>query len=926
MTTQSIPGSRWWKFDFHTHTPAGSDDYRGDPSINARKWLTYYRDAGLDCVVITDHNSGAWVDDVKAALIQLKSENAAWDAFYIFPGVEISCSGGIHLLAILDTDKTAQDIAALVAVCGYQGRWGGTDTVTTKSFSDVVDVIHSDQFNGVAIAAHVDQNSGLLCAVESDVTRLQFLDKIDAVQVVDVNKAIELISGDNTLAKFNTLAQVQGSDSHKAEALKPNVFTWVKLARPDLQGLKLALAEPELSIRRSDTTPGEPQPVPTHWIKNLTLQDMDRRVKQPFSLNFNPWLNTIIGGRGSGKSSIVECLRLSLGRGEEATKMLGSDSEISKSIDKFRDLKNGMIRPNTSLKVTVSGAGALGGMYRYDWSPSRLVAKRAANAELNDWTETPIAGDAITKEFPVRVFSQKQIYALANKPSGLLDYFDEPGKADKAALKVGFDAAVSRFRRERERVRELRQELKDWAQIKDQLTQVTQSLAAYAQQGINDKFIALQKVRAEKRVLTDFQEGLQTEIKQTLAGGLHLNLSEWTITLPDNASLEAKALVQSWHEERDALATECEEIDQQIHALNQRAKAMRTMPEYLAWETVALPLEQDCLQALEQVKAQLGGQLQHVGGLQQQQESLAARNKLYTEKSLQLQAAITLSKEAYTAVVACRRTLTKARQAFVQTVVGDEKQSILKIAFDMAAQFDEKEKLKFRELLKFTDGEYINIFLGNPDDEDSTGVLNILVKSPERLDEFKQILQDIVDQPEIMHTHILGIPVTGLNIKKALKNINDEQLDNLWLQFPADKIDIKFRTSPKDRWQNIGSGSAGQQTGALLSFILNEGDEPLILDQPEDDLDNAMVYDLVVQQLRKNKARRQVIVVTHNANIVVNGDAELVIPMVFKGGQIQTNAANGLQDLNIRQTICDVMEGGRVAFNQRYTRVLKDMN
>jgi hypothetical protein len=103
-------------------------------------------------------------------------------------------------------------------------------------------------------------------------------------------------------------------------------------------------------------------------------------------------------GRGSGKSSIVECLRLSLGRGEEAAKMLGAHSEVSKSIDKFRDPKNGMIRPNTSLKVTVSGAGALGGMYRYDWSPSRLVAKRAANAELNNWTETPIAGDAITKK------------------------------------------------------------------------------------------------------------------------------------------------------------------------------------------------------------------------------------------------------------------------------------------------------------------------------------------------------------------------------------------------------------------------------------------------------------------------------------------------------------------------------------------------
>ena len=178
-----------------------------------------------------------------------------------------------------------------------------------------------------------------------------------------------------------------------------------------------------------------------------------------------------------------------------------------------------------------------------------------------------------------------------------------------------------------------------------------------------------------------------------------------------------------------------------------------------------------------------------------------------------------------------------------------------------------------------------------------------------------------MDAPE----SILGAPLSGSRIRDALKSLNDEQLDSLWTWFPEDRVDIKFRIAPKDKWQDIANGSAGQQTGALLTFILNEGDQPLILDQPEDDLDNAMVYDLVVQQLRKNKTRRQVIVVTHNANIVVNGDAELVIPMAFRGGQIQSDPASGLQDLKIRQTICNVMEGGKTAFGKRYQRIFKNM-
>ena len=98
------------------------------------------------------------------------------------------------------------------------------------------------------------------------------------------------------------------------------------------------------------------------------------------------------------------------------------------------------------------------------------------------------------------------------------------------------------------------------------------------------------------------------------------------------------------------------------------------------------------------------------------------------------------------------------------------------------------------------------------------------------------------------------------------------------------------------------------------------------MDQPEDDLDNALVSELVVDQVRSNKSRRQIIVVTHNPNIVVNGDAELVLPMTFSNGQIQQLDAGGLQERAVRQRVCDIMEGGRDAFRQRYKRILEDLD
>ena len=119
----------------------------------------------------------------------------------------------------------------------------------------------------------------------------------------------------------------------------------------------------------------------------------------------------------------------------------------------------------------------------------------------------------------------------------------------------------------------------------------------------------------------------------------------------------------------------------------------------------------------------------------------------------------------------------------------------------------------------------------------------------------------------------------------------------------------------------IQEGSPGQKTAALLAFLLSYGEEPLILDQPEDDLDNHLIYDLIVTQLREVKRRRQIIVVTHNANIVVNGDAELVVALAARGGQTQKECAGSLQEKKVRDTICSVMEGGRKAFEQRYRRI-----
>ena len=149
-----------------------------------------------------------------------------------------------------------------------------------------------------------------------------------------------------------------------------------------------------------------------------------------------------------------------------------------------------------------------------------------------------------------------------------------------------------------------------------------------------------------------------------------------------------------------------------------------------------------------------------------------------------------------------------------------------------------------------------------------------------------------------------------------------EFLDRLLTWFPEDALRVEHSRSGRGSdFAPIGQASSGQRAAAMLAFLLAHGDEPLVLDQPEDDLDNRLIYDLVVRQIRLNKLKRQIIVVTHNPNIVVNGDAEMVHVLDFKTGQCRVVESGSLQNIGIRKEICNVMEGGREAFEQRYRRI-----
>lgn len=163
QTDWPYPGARWWKFDFHTHSPASADSYwaRNQIDLPPEAWLLRFMAKEIDCVAVTDHNSGEWVDRLKSAYSTMRDRPPdGFRPITIFPGVELSVNGGFHVLAILDPNTDSSDIDRLLGAVGYRGTKGGSSCVTRSSAAEVVASIIDA--GGIPIPAHADSDSGML--------------------------------------------------------------------------------------------------------------------------------------------------------------------------------------------------------------------------------------------------------------------------------------------------------------------------------------------------------------------------------------------------------------------------------------------------------------------------------------------------------------------------------------------------------------------------------------------------------------------------------------------------------------------------------------------------------------------------------------------------------------------------------------------
>lgn len=914
-----FPGSRWWKFDFHTHT-SGSNDYgRGDESlknIDATDWLRSAMEAGLDCVVISDHNNGAGIDVLKEAYESLRTSESQPDWFReltLFPGVEITVadsSSRVHLLAVFDPGCDSQKVTGVLGACGItEGHGDDNYTSTTTGFIDTVRNIR--EAKGIAIPAHVDGKQGLLHQVNSLTPELEkSLNEVFAAEFCDHHPFDD---AEPALRKaVKRLAKVAGSDAHTPDEIGRH-YTWVKMSRPSIEGLSLALQDHEFCVKNQTENPNV---LPEIFLSKLTISAMRHcgRIRgNPFELSFHPHFNAVIGGRGTGKSTVLESIRIVTRRDRELE--VGS-SRVKAELDRFMKLSQdkGVMESNTEILIEIHRRGR---NYRLRW---RYDGQGTVLEEETGYGWPEVESGDLQERFPLSIYSQKQINELASNPKGLLDIIDRSPEVARQEWNLRWESLKSRFLQLRERKRQLLRQLSDEPNLRTKFRDVTNDLQQYEQKGHGEVLRQYQQRSSQlngiphNRIFDELARGIQELAENSVWPDFPAHLFDDD----DALTAELKAIHAETAEGFEQIAISLRTLAGAVERLkNERSEKLSSSEWYNAVQASQQAyesLEQEYREKNSHLSLSLYGDwVRQRNQLQQQLNNLEALRRECDAVEQQIE--ISLSD-----FQALRQELFEKRNRFLETVIGSN--TLVRMELVPYGDMSNLES-DYRSILNLGQNNFISSIC---DKESCQGILWDFCNWEERgISESKlpELLMAAKQETlEIAQGRNSGNHEAFDNRLKKLLEVQPAVFDQLDAWWPEDLLRVRYSRDPRSgRFDDLEKGSAGQKAAAILAFLLSHGTDPLIIDQPEDDLDNALIYDLVVRQIHENKQQRQLIIVTHNPNIVVNGDAELVHVLKFEGGQVQIGQQGGLEESNIRQSICDIMEGGKAAFDKRYRRI-----
>ncbi|MDE0309196.1 MAG: hypothetical protein OXI60_05120 [Acidiferrobacterales bacterium] len=857
-------GSRWLKVDFHLHTRADKEfDYTGEDNDYLNQYVHALDSAGVGLGVIANHNKFDR-DEFKAL-----RKKARKSGIGLLPAIELSVKdgqSGLHTLVVFSDEwyankEQTNHIQSFLNLT-FAGVANFEDENTHSKHNIYETVRELDQFSKdyFLIFAHVEAPKGLwkelsLGRIKDMFENETIRSRVLAFQKVRTRDARAKIR--NELGNLYP-AEVEGCDAKNlADMSARENSSYLKLGDFSFEAVKFALRDKSSRVCAD-------QPHYSHSsIKKVHFEGAG--ILGGAEICLSPELNTVIGIRGSGKSSVIEGIRyaLNIPLGDQASDveykeslvrhLLRSGGRISMdAIDRRGQLYqirrilgerpdvyvDGQLQPGVSIRETVLHQPVYFG--QKDLSSTSTGFERDLIEKLAGEALIPVrrkieqgqrhVTDAIRQIQRLSHTSTQEEEWLQKKRDAefKLDFYKQHGVEAKLQKQIEFDRDERKLLQVIQEAQVYLSELNDLlARFEDELKNQILYQSTHNQSFFNDFFVSYQKL------LTGFDSTKQVA-----------NDGQATVK-------QLQERLMGFQQHKQALKEDFAEIERKLASELKQSGAKAISPrEFRQLKTL---LDQSELMLQTSAK---------------NEKQFATLNQVLERELDQLN---DLWLEEYRTI---EEVLDKINHA----------DSPLKIV----PQFKADKAAMLRWIQKLFRGSRIH-------GTTLQGVVN-------QFSDFGAMWREKNNMQSVLSSSF-----------ENFWNNFEENLDTLLTWQVPNLFTIEYHGKA------LTDHSLGQRASAMMLFILSQREnDVVIIDQPEDDLDNQTIYEDVIKLIRKIKPKTQFIFATHNANIPVLGDAEQVVACEYLDEEIQT-LSGSIDCPNVQQRIVDVMEGGAEAFEKRKT-------
>lgn len=853
----------------------------GTAAEHARAILNKAVDLGVSVLGITDHNHVGGVPEFRAA--------AEGTAVHVFPGFELASSEGVHVLCLYPPETEQAQLER------YLGEFGIRDTNPSSDLANTtfVELIAKVQAQGgIAIAAHVTNDGGLFRKLDGQ-PRIKAWQhpELLAIQIPglvedlpqDVRPIVQNKNPDyarpHAASDDQAVAVVNAKDIASPANLDDKSATCsIKMSEVSIMGLRQAFLDPGSRIRLNPKAgTNEPEEHAELLAIAWTGGFLDGA-----SVRFNPNLNVLVGGRGAGKSTVIESIRTVLGLDP-----IGDDARAAHQGIVRHVLKNG-----TKISLLVRVCRPAAREYLIERTIPNPPIVRDESGEVSNLTP----GEVLQG---VEVFGQHEISELTKsreKRTRLLDRFVE---RDDAAPRRRSDL-LRDLEKSRRSLLDARAELRQIDERLAALPSLEETLTRFREAGLEEKLKEKSLLVREERLLASVPERLAPFRECAEALGRELPIDRAFVSARALADLPGKQVLARLDGVLGDLERDLQGVAGGLEAVLRKAEA-----------------------GIGGVRADWASRKQAVEDGYQEILRELQKSRVDGEEFIRLQREIEELRPL------------RERLALVQRA---EKEHAGRRR-NLLATWEDSKAEEFRRLDRAA--KKVNRELRNRVQIEVTSSGNREPLFDLLRNEVKGRLSEAIErlgaQDDLSLSAFVDACRQGSDSLRNTYDIPPGQAASLAsasaevlmrveeLALPA-TMSVRLNTAPSGEppnWQDLEDLSTGQKATAVLLLLLLESEAPLIVDQPEDDLDNRFITEGVVPRMREEKQRRQFLFSTHNANIPVLGDAELIIGLSARGeaehghARIAPEHMGSIDSQAVRELVEEILEGGKEAFERR---------